>query len=205
MTTITRRKFRVSRQMKASLWGSQKDPVHKRNYGPGQHGRAPVKKISDFYKQNAAQRAFRTYYVIGKKQFANIFGKAYRGKGNTNDNLISLLEKRISSVLYRSGMVPTIFAARQLVSHKHVTVNGSVVNICSFTLREGDTIQIRERAANIPCVVSALGSNIDCPHYLELNKEKRMVKLLVSPKLADVPYPVVMEPNLVTEYFSSKM
>lgn len=191
--------------MKASLWGSQKDPVHKRNYGPGQHGRSPIKKISDFYKQNAAQRAFRTYYVIGKKQFSNIFAKAYRGKGNTNDNLVSLLERRLSSILYRSGMVPTIFAARQLVSHKHVTVNNRIVNVCSFELKEGDVVQIRDRAASIPCVSGALGSSNEHPHYLEVDKEKRSVKLLVSPKFSDVPYPAVMEPNLVTEYFSSKM
>ena len=206
MTTIVKRKFRVSRRMKVALWGSDKDPVHKRNYGPGQHGRIPLRKVSDFYKQNFAQRAFRTYYNISKKQFTGIFKKAYRASGNTNDNLITLLERRLSSVLYHSRLVPTIFSAKQLISHKHVTVNGEIVNIASYLLKENDVVAVRSRAKDIPFIKQAEENNHkEVPYYLSTDHDKKTVKLLNFPKFADVPYPVLMEPNLVTEYFSSKM
>lgn len=205
MTTIVKRKFRVSRLMRAPLWGSAKDPVHKRNYGPGQHGKNPPRKISDFYKQNAAQRAFRAYYNISKKQFAGIFSKAYKAPGNTNDNLIALLERRLSAALYHSGLVPTIFAAKQLVSHKHITVNNRIINISSYSLKEGDVVSIRERAFTIPCVQQAQEKRAEIPHYLSVSHDKKLFKFLSMPKFNDVPYPVIMEPNLVTQYFSTKV
>ena len=191
--------------MRASLWGSAKDPVNKRNYGPGQHGRTPSRRVSNFNRQNAAQRAFRSYYNIGKRQFSNIFYRAYKGKGNTNDNLVALLERRLVSVLYRSGLVPTIFAAKQVVSHKHVTVNDEVVNISSYTLKEGDVVKMRQKSLKIPFVANPVQGASDAPGYLEVDSEKKSVKLLVYPKFSDVPYPAIMEPNLVTEYFSSKI
>lgn len=208
MTTIVKRKFRISRRIGKSLHGLQKDAVNKRNYRPGQHGKMPPRKISDFSKQNTAQVVLRSYYVIGKKPFSRVFYKAYKAKGNTADNLVSLLEKRLSSVLFHSRLVPTIYAARQLISHKHVTVNGKVINISSYCLKEGDLVQIRnrEKTRNIPCIgESAQTVNSEPPHYLQVNSEEKSVRLLTSPKFADVPYPIVMEPNLVIEYFSSKV
>jgi small subunit ribosomal protein S4 len=207
MTTIVKRKFRVSRRIGKSLHGLQKDAVNKRNYRPGQHGKMPPKKISDFSKQNTAQIVLRSYYVIGKKPFSRIFYKAYKTKGNTTDNLVSLLEKRLSSVLFHSRLVPTIYSARQLISHKHVLVNDKVINISSYCLKEGDKVQIRDRTKtkNIPFIGESAPSNGEAPHYLQVNHDDKSVKLLTSPKFADVPYPIVMEPNLVIEYFSSKV
>lgn len=203
MTTIIKRKFRLSRRIGSSLWGSAKDPVHKRNYRPGQNGRTAIKKFSDFGRQSTAHKCFKTYYAMGGKQFSRIFHSAYKAKGNTGNNLIALLETRISSVLFHANLVTSIFAAKQLVSHKHVIVNGSVVNVNNYHIKEGDLVELRDRVKNIPCVTLAVdAANKRSPAYLHVDYEKRSVKLIRVPEFVDVPYATVMEPHLVIEYYS---
>jgi small subunit ribosomal protein S4 len=145
MTTVINRKYRISRRLGINLWGRAKDPVNKRKYPPGQHGILGFKRLSDFGKQFAAHKKFKFYYAISSKQLRRIFLDAYNRKGYTADNFIGILESRLSSVLYHSGLVPTIYSAKQLISHEHVTVNDEVVNISSYRVKPGDIVKIRER------------------------------------------------------------
>ncbi|WP_253300212.1 30S ribosomal protein S4 [Wolbachia endosymbiont of Chironomus riparius] len=203
MTTIISRKYRVSRRLGINLWGRAKDPVNKRKYPPGQHGMLGFKRLSDFGKQFAAQKKFKFYYAISSKQLRRTFMDAYNRKGYTADNFIGLLESRLSSVLYHSGLVPTIYSAKQLISHKHVMVNDKIVNISSYRLRSGDVVKIRERVSKIPIIEEAIKKQErKLPDYLEVNSEERSVKYLRVPQYSEVPYSVDMEVNLVVEFYS---
>lgn len=203
MTTIISRKYRASRRLGVSLWGRARDPVNKRKYPPGQHGVLGFKKLSDFGKQFAAQKKFKFYYAISSKQLRSTFIKAYKKKGYTADNFIGLLESRLSSILYHSGLVPTIYASKQLVSHKHVTVNDKIVNISSYKVKPGDIVKIRERASKIPIVEEAVQrQERKSPDYLEVNQEERSVKYLRVPQYSEIPYAVDMGVNLVVEFYS---
>ncbi|CAH57912.1 30S ribosomal protein S4 [Ehrlichia ruminantium] len=200
---VIQRKYRASRRLGVSLWGRSKDPFNTRNYPPGQHGNMGYKKPSDFGKQFGAHKKFKFYYAISSKQMRNMFLKAYKKKGDTGDNFVGLLESMLSSVLYNSGLVPTIFSARQLISHKHVLVNGKVVNISSYSVKPGDTIKLREKAVNLPPVLAAIDAQEQkVPDYLEVDVKERSVKYLRVPKYYEVPYPANMEVNLVIEFYS---
>ncbi|MDD9331250.1 MAG: 30S ribosomal protein S4 [Wolbachia sp.] len=203
MTTVIRRKYRVSRRLGINLWGRTKDPVNKRKYPPGQHGILGFKKLSDFGKQFAAQKKFKFYYAISSKQLRRTFLDAYNRKGYTADNFIGFLESRLSSVLYHSSLVPTIYSAKQLISHKHVMVNSKIVNIPSYRIKPGDIVKIRERASKIPIVEWAIQKQEHkSPDYLEVNNEQRSVKYLRVPQYSEVPYSADMEVNLVVEFYS---
>lgn len=203
MTTVINRKYRISRRLGVNLWGRAKDPVNKRKYPPGQHGILGFKRLSDFGKQFAAHKKFKFYYAISSKQLRRIFLDAYKRKGYTADNFIGLLESRLSSVLYHSGLVPTIYSAKQLISHKHVTVNDKVVNISSYRVKPGDIVKIRERAVKIPVVIEAAEKQErKAPDYLETNSKEHSVKYLRMPQYSEVPYSADMEVNLVVEFYS---
>ncbi len=203
MTTVINRKYRISRRLGINLWGRAKDPVNKRKYPPGQHGILGFKRLSDFGKQFAAHKKFKFYYAISSKQLRRIFLDAYNRKGYTADNFIGILESRLSSILYHSGLVPTIYSAKQLISHEHVTVNDEVVNISSYRVKSGDIIKIRERAAKIPIVVEAAEKQErKAPDYLETNSKEHSVKFLRVPQYSEVPYSADMEVNLVVEFYS---
>ncbi|WP_341808020.1 30S ribosomal protein S4 [Wolbachia endosymbiont (group E) of Neria commutata] len=203
MTTIITRKYRISRRLGINLWGRAKDPVNKRKYPPGQHGALGFKKLSDFGKQFAAHKKFKFYYAISSKQLRRTFLDAYNRKGYTADNFIGILESRLSSVLYHSGLVPTIYSAKQLISHKHVTVNDKVVNISSYRVKPGETVKLRGNAAKIPIIVEALQKQErKAPDYLETNSGELSVKYLRSPQYSEVPYSADMEVNLVVEFYS---
>ena len=166
------RKYRASRRLGVSLWGRSKDPFNTRNYPPGQHGNMGYKKPSDFGKQFAAHKKFKFYYAISSKQMRNVFLKAYKKRGDTGDNFVGLLESRLSSILYNSGLVPTIFSARQLISHKHVLVNGKTVNISSYIVKVGDVVTLKEKAKNLPAVIAAIQSQEHkVPDYLEVDTQ----------------------------------
>ncbi|QGR02277.1 30S ribosomal protein S4 [Ehrlichia ruminantium] len=200
---VIQRKYRASRRLGVNLWGRSKDPFNTRNYPPGQHGSMGYKKPSDFGKQFGAHKKFKCYYAISSKQMRNIFLKAYKKKGDTGDNFVGLLESMLSSVLYSSGLVPTIFCARQLISHKHILVNGKVVNISSYTVKPGDTIKLREKATNLPAVLAAIDAQEQkVPDYLEVDVKEKSVKYLRVPKYCEIPYPANMEVNLVIEFYS---
>ena len=198
-------KYKIDRRLGENLWGRAKSPVNRRDYGPGQHGQmARRRKKSDFGLHLRAKQKLKGYYGnITEKQFRRIYDEADRRKGDTSENLIGLLERRLDAVVYRLKFVPTVFAARQFINHGHVLVNGRRVNIPSYRVNEGDVIEVRERSRQIGMVLEAVESpERDVPDYLEVDHKKMRGTFLRTPQLADVPYPVTMEPNLVVEYYS---
>ena len=198
-------KYKLDRRMGENIWGRPKSPINKRAYGPGQHGQRRKQKVSDFGLQLRAKQKLKGYYGnLTEKQFRRTYDEAARRKGNTSENLIGLLESRLDAIVYRSKFVPTPFAARQFVNHGHVLVNGKRVNIASYRCSAGDVIEVRERSRNMALVLEALqSSERDTPDYLEVDAKHQLVKFIRAPDLAEVPYPVKMEPNLVVEFYSS--
>jgi small subunit ribosomal protein S4 len=198
-------KYKLDRAMGENLWGRPKSPVNKRAYGPGQHGQRRKSKVSDFGLQLRAKQKLKGYYGnITEKQFSKIYEEADRRKGNTSENLIALLECRLDAVVYRSKFVPTVWAARQFVNHGHVLVNGKRVNIASYRVQADDVVEVRERSRNMALVLEALQSpERDIPDYIELDAKAMRARFIRLPELAEVPYPVKMEPNLIVEYYSS--
>jgi small subunit ribosomal protein S4 len=206
MTKRINSKFKISRRLGVALWGDAKDPVNRnRNFVPGQHGPSGKKRaISDFGTQLMAKQKLKGYYGnISERQFRGIYKEAIRRKGDSSENLIGLLEQRLDIVAYRLNFAPSVFAARQLVGHKHLTVNGKTVNIPSYRLKEGDVVEVKEKARQIPTVLEGMQKQErQVPDYLELDAKGFKGKFVRTPKLADVPYAVVMEPNLVVEFYS---
>ena len=196
-------KYKINRRLGVNLWGRAKSPLNRREYGPGQHGQRR-KKPSDFGTQLMAKQKLKGYYGnIGERQFRRLYQEAVRRRGDTGENLVELLERRLDAVVYRMKLVPTVFAARQFVSHGHVQVNGKRVNIPSYQVKDNDVIEVKERSKQLTVVLEAVQSNErDVPAYLEFDNGALKGKYIRGPKLADVPYPVVMEPNLVVEYYS---
>ena len=197
-------KYKISRRIGENLWGRAKDPVGKRNYAPGQHGATRRRKASDFGTQLMAKQKLKGYYGnINERQFRGIYKEAARRKGDTSENLIALLESRLDTVVYRMGVVSTVFAARQFVNHGHILVNGKRVNIPSYSVQEGDVIQLREKSRLITTVVECLQTaERGVPEYIEFDEKECRAKFIRAPKLADVPYAVQMEPNLIVEFYS---
>ena len=196
-------KYKINRRLSVNLWGRPKSPFNIREYGPGQHGQRR-RKISDFGTQLRAKQQLRGYYGnINEKQFRRIYAEAVQARGDTSEQLIGLLERRLDIVVYRMLFVPTVFAARQLVSHGHVMVNGRRVNIPSYRLQEGDEVEVRQKSSQHPVVLEAIQTpERDVPDYMEVDFEKLKGTFVRTPMLSDVPYPVQMEPNLVIEYYS---
>ncbi len=204
MTKRTSAKYKIDRRMGENIWGRPKSPVNRREYGPGQHGQRRKGKMSDFGLQLRAKQKLKGYYGdLTEKQFKRIYSEAARVKGDTGENLIGLLERRLDAVVYRAKFVPTIFAARQFVNHKHVRVNGQVVNIPSYRVKEGDVIEVRDRSKQMAMILEAVQlPERDVPDYLEVDHSKLKATFVRTPGLSDVPYPVMMEPNLVIEYYA---
>ena len=198
-------KYKLDRAMGENLWGRSKSPVNKRSYGPGQHGQRRKSKVSDFGLQLKAKQKLKGYYGnLTEKQFSRIYTEAARRKGNTSENLIGLLESRLDAIVYRAKFVPTPFAARQFVNHGHVTVNGKKVNIASYRVKIGDVVEVKEKSRNMALVLEAQqSSERDVPDYMEIGDRGFSVRFVRVPELAEVPYPVKMEPNLVVEYYAS--
>ncbi len=204
MTKRTAAKYKIDRRMGENIWGRAKSPLNKREYGPGQHGQRRKNKLSDFGTQLRAKQKLKGYYGdLTEKQFRRIYGEAERVKGDTGENLVGLLERRLDAVVYRAKFVPTIFAARQFVNHGHVTVNGKRVNIASYRVKEGDVIAVRDRSKQLAIVLESVQlTERDVPDYLEVDHHKMTATFVRTPALGDVPYPVVMEPNLVVEFYA---
>jgi small subunit ribosomal protein S4 len=197
-------KYKINRRLGENLWGRPKSPVNRRDYGPGQHGQRRKGKISDFGLQLRAKQKLKGYYGnITEKQFRRVYDEAVRRRGDTGENLIGLLEQRLDAVVYRAKLAPTPFAARQLVSHGHVRVNGRRVTVPSYALKEGDEVELGEKARTMALVLEAQQSaERDVPDYIEIDGRAMKLHFVRTPKLGDVPYPVHMEPNLVIEFYS---
>ncbi|GGF55559.1 MAG: 30S ribosomal protein S4 [Terasakiella sp.] len=196
-------KYKIDRRLGVNLWGRAKSPINRRDSRPGQHGQRR-RKVSDFGLQLMGKQKLKGYYAnISEKQFRRYYKEAVRRAGDTGENLIGLLETRLDAIVYRMKFVPTMFAARQFVSHGHVLVNGKRVTISSYLVKEGDTVELRAKSREIPMVLEAVASGErDVPEYIEVDHKKMVGKFIRVPKLEDVPYPVQMEPNLVVEYYS---
>ncbi len=198
-------KYKISRRIGASLWGRSKDPVNQRDYKPGQHGPGARKaKMSDFGIQLQEKQKLKGYYGnIGERQFRKIYQEAARRRGDTSENLIGLLESRLDAFVYRTGLVPTVFAARQFVSHGHVKVNGRRVNIISYRLKAGDMVEVREKSKQMTVVLESLqAAERGVPEYIEFDNKALVAKYVRVPTLSEVPYATIMQPNLVVEYYS---
>jgi small subunit ribosomal protein S4 len=204
MTKRVRAKHKIDRRLGENIWGRPKSPLNRRESRPGQHGDRRVGKTSDFGQQLKAKQKLKGYYAnISERQFVRVYKEAARLKGSTSEHLIGLLERRLDAVVYRAKLVPTPFAARQVVSHGHVTVNGRRVTIPSYRVRVGDVIELREKAKQLPLVLEAIKSpEREVPDYIEADHNRMAAKMARVPGLSDVPYPVQMEPNLVVEFYS---
>jgi len=197
-------KFGLSRRIGQSLWGTAKDPVHKRNYPSGQHGPSGRKKRVGYGEQLESTQMLRGYYGnITKKQFTRIVKEALRRRGDNTENLIGLLESRLDALVYRSKFASTPFAARQLINHKHITVNGRVVNIASYVARPGDVIEVRARSKEMAVILEAIASGErHTPDYISVETGKLRAQYVRVPAFSEVPYAVAMKPSLVVEFFS---
>jgi len=196
-------KYKINRRLGVNLWGRPKSPINTRDSRPGQHGQRR-RKESDYGLQLMAKQKLKGYYGnITEKQFRRYFAEADRRHGDTSENLIGVLERRLDAVVYRMKFVPTVFAARQFVNHGHIKVNGKRVNIASFLVKDGDVVEVREKSRDIPMVLEAVeSSERDIPDYISIESNKMKGTFVRQPALADVPYPVQMEPNLVIEFYS---
>lgn len=204
MTKRIQAKYKIDRRMGENLWGRPKSPVNRREYGPGQHGQGRRSKLSDFGIHLRAKQKLKGYYGnISEKGFRRLYEEAERLKGDTSENLIGLLERRLDAVVYRMKFVPTVFSARQFVNHAHVMVNGKRVNIPSYQVKPGDVIEVRQKSKQLGIVLEASQSaERDIPEYMEVDHKAMKGTFNQIPALADVPYPVMMEPNLIVEYYS---
>jgi len=204
MTKRLASKHKVDRRLKVNLWGRPKSPFNSRNYPPGQHGKSKRGKISDYGTQLEAKQKMKFYYGnMNERQFRNVYRKALKKKGNTTENLVGLLERRLDTVIYRAKFSTTVFSARQLINHGHIKVNGKKVNIPSCLISEEDTIEIRSKSKELTMILGSLQSKErDVPEYIQLDEKNKQAKLLRVPKFAEIPYPAIMEPSLVIEYYS---
>ena len=203
MSNRTRAKYKIDRRLRVNLWGRPKSPFNSREYGPGLHGQRR-RKQSDYGLQLQAKQKLKGYYGnISERQFRRYYIEADLRKGDTSENLIALLERRLDAVVYRMKLVPTVFASRQFINHGHILVNSKRVNIPSYKVKDGDVIEVKEKSRDLPLVLEAAGSpERDVPDYVEVDHGKMRGTFLRQPGLADIPYPALMEPNLVIEYYS---
>ncbi len=204
MTKRINAKHKVDRRLKVNLWGRPKSPFNSRNYPPGQHGQNKKGKPTDYGIQLNAKQKLKSYYGnINERQFRNVYRKALKKKGDTTENLVGLLETRLDTVIYRAKFAPTVFSARQLINHGHFRVNKKKVNISSYTVKENDLIEVKDKSKSLTIIEGCLSSKErDVPEYIQYDTKNKTAKLVRIPKFADIPYPTVMEPKLVIEYYS---
>jgi small subunit ribosomal protein S4 len=205
MTKRLKSKHKVDRRLKANIWGRPKSPFNSRAYPPGQHGQNKKRgKPTDYGIQLQAKQKLKAYYGnINERQFRNIYRKALSNRGDTIENLIALLESRLDTVIYRAKFALTVFSARQMINHGHITVNKKRVNISSYVVKSSDLIEVREKSKKLTVIDGALQSKErDVPEYIQLDDKNKTAKLIRIPKFSEVPFPVIMEPSLVIEYYS---
>src|SRR6478672_12295074 len=204
MTKRAQAKYKIDRRMGENIWGRPRSPFNKREYGPGQHGQRRKGKATDFGTQLKAKQKVKGYYGnISERQFHKYYVEARRLKGDSSAHLIGLLERRLDALIYRAKFVPTVFAARQFISHGHIRVNGKRVTIASYRVKVGDTVEVKEKSKQLALVMEAQAlAERDVPDYIEVDGSKLTAKLSRIPVITDVPYAVQMEPHLVVEYYS---
>ena len=204
MTKRLASKHKVDRRLKVNLWGRPKSPFNSRNYPPGQHGKSRRGKPSDYGTQLEAKQKMKFYYGnMNERQFRNVYRKAIQKRGNTSENLVAFLESRLDTVIYRAKFAITVFSARQLINHGHIKVNGKKVSIPSYMVKAEDSIEVKEKSKEIANITGALTSKErEVPEYIQMDEKNKKAKLIRVPKFSEIPYPIIMEPNLVIEYYS---
>tara|TARA_B100000131_G_scaffold174518_1_gene168616 strand:+ start:773 stop:1390 length:618 start_codon:yes stop_codon:yes gene_type:complete len=204
MTKRINAKHKVDRRLKVNLWGRPKSPFNTRNYPPGQHGQGRKGKPTDYGIQLNAKQKLKSYYGnINERQFRNVYRKAMKKRGDTTENLVGLLESRLDTVVYRAKLAPTVFSARQLINHGHFRVNKKKVNISSYMVKENDLIEVKDKSKTLTIIEGCLSSKErDVPEYIQSDSKNKTAKLVRVPKFAEIPYPTLMEPKLVIEYYS---
>ncbi len=210
MSKIIQSKYKISRRLGVSVWGNAKDPfLRNRNFRPGQNGLVN-RTVSVHGRQLNAKQLLKGHYGrIGERQFRNIFSKALRMVGDTAENLVGLLERRLDAVVYRLNLAKSMFAARQMVTHKHIMIKRKnrdyweVVNCPSYVLAEGDQIKLTDKAKALTSVLAAVQSmERAIPDYLKFDANSFEAEFMRIPKLAEIPYAAQMEPQLVVEFYS---
>ena len=204
MTKRLASKHKVDRRLKVNLWGRPKSPFNSRNYPPGQHGKTRKGKISDYGSQLEAKQKLKFYYGnMNERQFRNVYRKALKKKGNTTENLVGFLERRLDTIIYRAKFATTVFSSRQLINHGHIRVNGKKVNIPSYLVKEADSIEVKTKSKDLAIIAGSIVSKErEIPDYIQMDEKNRKAKLIRVPKFSEIPYPTLMEPNLVIEYYS---
>jgi len=205
VSKIIQSKYKASRRLGVSIWGSAKDPFNKKNYRPGQHGLNPTAgKPSDYgIHLHAKQRIKAHYGRINERQFRNTFDLAAKMKGNTGENFIGLLERWLDAAVYRMNFSNTIFGARQLVSHGHIRVNGKKVNIPSYKLKEGDVVELKESSKQVTTIIESITKmERRIPDYISFDSSSFKGTFARVPSISDVPYPFEPEVHMVVELYS---
>ena len=204
MTKRLTSKHKVDRRLKVNLWGRPKSPFNSRNYPPGQHGRNKRGKPSDYGTQLEAKQKMKSYYGnMNERQFRNVYRKAIQKRGNTSENLVGFLERRLDTVIYRAKFATTVFSARQLINHGHIKVNSKKVNISSYLVKTEDTIEVKDKSKEMTIIKGSLvNKERDVPDYIQMDEKNKKAKFIRIPKFSEIPYPIIMEPNLVIEYYS---
>jgi len=204
MTKRLLSKHKVDRRLRVNLWGRPKSPFNSRNYPPGQHGKSKKGKPSDYGTQLEAKQRMKFYYGnMNERQFRNVYRKAIQKKGNTTENLVGYLERRLDTVIYRAKFATTVFSARQLINHGHIKVNDKKVNIPSYLVKADDVIEVKSKSKEMTTIVGALVSKErDVPDYIQMDEKNKKAKFIRVPKFSEIPYPTIMEPSLVIEYYS---
>jgi len=204
MTKRLASKHKVDRRLKTNLWGRPKSPFNTRNYPPGQHGKDKKGKPSDYGNQLEAKQKMKSYYGnMNERQFRNVYRKAIKKKGNTTENLVGFLERRLDTVIYRAKFAITVFSARQLINHGHIRVNGKKVNIPSYLVKAEDIIEIRDKSKELTMIAGALVSKErEVPDYIKMDEKNKKATFIRVPKFSEIPYPSIMQPSLVIEYYS---
>ena len=204
MTKRIAQKHKIDRRLSVNLWGRPKSPFNLRKYRPGQHGQKHTGKLSDYGVQLNAKQKLKGYYGnLNERQFRNCYKEAIRQKGDSGENLIAILERRLDTIVYRSKFVPTVFAARQFINHGHVKVNGKRVNIASFLVKEGDVVEVKDKSKEMSLVIESMKSQErDIPGYITVDEKKCSSTFVRTPQFAEVPYATQMDPKLVIEYYS---
>ncbi len=199
MARYTGPKTKISRKFGEPIFGASK-ALQKKAYPPGQHGRGRRKKQSEYAIQLAEKQKAKYTYGVLERQFSNVFDKASRKSGITGEILLQLLEARLDNTVFRLGIAPTRRAARQLVSHKHITVNGEVVNVPSFTLKNNDIIGVREKSKSLEAITDSLASNARSYSWLEWDSASMSGKFLNSPSREEIPENI--KEQLIVELYS---
>ena len=204
MTKRLNSKHKVDRRLKVNLWGRPKSPFNSRNFPPGQHGKSKRRKTSEYGTQLEAKQKMKFYYGnMNERQFRNVYRKAIKKKGNTTENLVGFLERRLDTVIYRAKFATTVFLSRQLINHGHISVNGKKVNIPSYLVKEEDTIEVKSKSKDMAIIAGSIVSKErEVPDYIQMDEKNKKAKLIRVPKFSEIPYPTIMEPNLVIEYYS---